>query len=69
MHEWSVQCQHCSIEVLDLQSCYAGFEFMQLCKRDCVQVDNYCQSINHFGAQTLEKLHMLDGLHKARVSV
>lgn len=33
------------------------------------QVDNYCQSINHFGAQTLEKLHMLDGLHKARVSV
>ncbi len=35
----------------------------------CMQVDNYCQSINHFGAQTLEKLHMLDGLHKARVSV
>ena len=35
----------------------------------CLQVDNYCQSINHFGAQTLEKLHMLDGLHKARVSV
>ena len=34
-----------------------------------VQVDNYCQSLNHFGAQTLEKLHMLDGLHRARVSV
>ena len=34
-----------------------------------LQVDNYCQSINHFGAQTLEKLHMLDGLHKARVTV
>ena len=33
------------------------------------QVDNYCQSLNHFGAQTLEKLHMLDGLHRARVSV
>ena len=34
-----------------------------------MQVDNYCQSLNHFGAQTLEKLHMLDGLHRARVSV
>ena len=45
------------------------FESMQLCNRGCMQVDNYCQSINHFGAQTLEKLHMLDGLHKARVSV
>jgi translation initiation factor 3 subunit H len=29
------------------------------------QVDNYCQQLNHLAAQTLEKLHLLDGLQRA----
>ena len=31
------------------------------------QVENYCHQMNHLAAGTLEKLHVLEGLQKARI--
>jgi hypothetical protein len=33
-----------------------------------IQVENYCHQLNHLSAQTLEKLHLLESLQKARIT-